>query len=152
MNANSCSFFFFFSSRRRHTRCALVTGVQTCALPICPQTRHLLTRIGGLPGMKPLGVTDDALRLLAAYAWPGNVRQLQDVLFRAAVDSRTDVLTSADFTAIEAALGGSGSAGQGEIALNGEAHGGAPYPTACNLVPPEEIRGRRTRPPTGHNP
>src|SRR3546814_7615120 len=34
----SCVFycFFFFSSRRRHTRCALVTGVQTCALPIFP--------------------------------------------------------------------------------------------------------------------
>src|SRR3546814_3137887 len=31
--------FFFFSSRRRHTICALVTGVQTCALPIC---RNLL--------------------------------------------------------------------------------------------------------------
>src|SRR3546814_2108031 len=33
-----CSCFlvlFFVSSRRRHTRCALVTGVQTCALPIC---------------------------------------------------------------------------------------------------------------------
>src|SRR3546814_4810736 len=29
-----CVFVFFFSSRRRHTRCALVTGVQTCALPI----------------------------------------------------------------------------------------------------------------------
>src|SRR3546814_2769489 len=30
-----CSYStFFFSSRRRHTRCALVTGVQTCALPI----------------------------------------------------------------------------------------------------------------------
>src|SRR3546814_10771933 len=28
-------YFFFFSSRRRHTRCALVTGVQTFALPIC---------------------------------------------------------------------------------------------------------------------
>src|SRR3546814_11379256 len=28
------SWCFFFSSRRRHTRCALVTGVQTCALPI----------------------------------------------------------------------------------------------------------------------
>src|SRR3546814_2050802 len=26
--------YFFFTSRRRHTRCALVTGVQTCALPI----------------------------------------------------------------------------------------------------------------------
>src|SRR3546814_5156415 len=33
---SSCNlyYFFFFSSRRRHTRCALVTGVQTCALPI----------------------------------------------------------------------------------------------------------------------
>src|SRR3546814_2911354 len=33
---NICVWFFvfFFSSRRRHTRCALVTGVQTCALPI----------------------------------------------------------------------------------------------------------------------
>src|SRR3546814_18737622 len=30
---------FFFSSRRRHTRCALVTGVQTCALPISVATR-----------------------------------------------------------------------------------------------------------------
>src|SRR3546814_1553167 len=30
----SSFFFVFFSSRRRHTRCALVTGVQTCALPI----------------------------------------------------------------------------------------------------------------------
>src|SRR3546814_9060237 len=30
--------FFFFSSKRRHTRCALVTGVQTCALPILPRT------------------------------------------------------------------------------------------------------------------
>src|SRR3546814_7345409 len=33
-------FFFFFSSRRRHTRCALVTGVQTCALPICLSELH----------------------------------------------------------------------------------------------------------------
>src|SRR3546814_2150638 len=30
---------FFFSSRRRHTRCALVTGVQTCALPILSQPK-----------------------------------------------------------------------------------------------------------------
>src|SRR3546814_2691836 len=31
--------FFFFSSRRRHTRCALVTGVQTCALPISERSK-----------------------------------------------------------------------------------------------------------------
>src|SRR3546814_1322412 len=35
--------FFFFSSRRRHTRCALVTGVQTCALPILLMTMRALT-------------------------------------------------------------------------------------------------------------
>src|SRR3546814_10654489 len=34
-----CILSFFFSSRRRHTRCALVTGVQTCALPIFHQSR-----------------------------------------------------------------------------------------------------------------
>src|SRR3546814_19258538 len=33
---------FFFSSRRRHTRCALVTGVQTCALPISSLTAATL--------------------------------------------------------------------------------------------------------------
>src|SRR3546814_4771376 len=36
---------FFFSSRRRHTRCALVTGVQTCALPISLALRPLV-RVG----------------------------------------------------------------------------------------------------------
>src|SRR3546814_2340873 len=35
--------FFFFSSRRRHTRCALVTGVQTCALPISIHSYTMLT-------------------------------------------------------------------------------------------------------------
>src|SRR3546814_7511718 len=41
---------FFFSSRRRHTRCALVTGVQTCALPICYLPAHipLLKRVGAV--------------------------------------------------------------------------------------------------------
>src|SRR3546814_6389746 len=43
------SFVFFFSSRRRHTRCALVTGVQTCALPILIMSRlftHLIVNEG----------------------------------------------------------------------------------------------------------
>src|SRR3546814_19487989 len=35
---------FFLSSRRRHTRCALVTGVQTCALPICERLRRRCVR------------------------------------------------------------------------------------------------------------
>src|SRR3546814_14368204 len=39
-------FCFFFSSRRRHTRCALVTGVQTCALPI---SRTAVSEAGATP-------------------------------------------------------------------------------------------------------
>src|SRR3546814_4964253 len=53
--------YFFFSSRRRNTRCALVTGVQTCALPISGPAlgdvlfraiddRHIGTRFGIGPG------------------------------------------------------------------------------------------------------
>src|SRR3546814_336156 len=38
--------FFFFSSRRRHTRCALVTGVQTCALPIYTGNMETILRYG----------------------------------------------------------------------------------------------------------
>src|SRR3546814_17141175 len=47
---------FFFSSRRRHTRCALVTGVQTCALPICPLAAR------GLPVPVLRGTTVDRRR------------------------------------------------------------------------------------------
>src|SRR3546814_2600512 len=42
--------FFFFSSRRRHTRCALVTGVQTCALPIYG---HFFEVVNGHTGSYP---------------------------------------------------------------------------------------------------
>src|SRR3546814_1164543 len=43
---------FFFSSRRRHTRCALVTGVQTCALPIsCAQARRCRACPPAMPGI-----------------------------------------------------------------------------------------------------
>src|SRR3546814_3747140 len=41
-----CVVVVFFSSRRRHTRCALVTGVQTCALPIFLRDVYSLSLIG----------------------------------------------------------------------------------------------------------
>src|SRR3546814_19077113 len=46
-----CFFCFFFSSRRRHTRCALVTGVQTCALPILAQRQVVRGEGGSLRGL-----------------------------------------------------------------------------------------------------
>ena len=62
--------------------------------------RHLLARIALQPGLKELGITDDALALLIDYDWPGNVRQLQNALFRAAVLCEGDALTRADFPQI----------------------------------------------------
>src|SRR3546814_4445627 len=47
---------FFFSSRRRHTRCALVTGVQTCALPISCLPHLLLSS-----GVCSLGMHENLL-------------------------------------------------------------------------------------------
>ncbi len=64
--------------------------------------RHLLARIAQQPGLRPLGITDDALGLLGGYDWPGNVRQLQDALFRAAVLCEGAALTADDFPQIAA--------------------------------------------------
>src|SRR5690606_28385388 len=60
-------------------------------------TRHFLGRIGAQPGLRPLGITDAALQLLSAVDWPGNVRQRQAVLFRAAVVCDGNALTVDDF-------------------------------------------------------
>src|SRR3546814_5300546 len=68
-------FLFFFSSRRRHTRCALVTGVQTCALPICAwHWLGLLLAFVGLvlltrPGLDAPPLLGSALMLAAGVAW-----------------------------------------------------------------------------------
>ncbi len=67
--------------------------------------RHFLARIGEQPGLRQLGITDGALSLLAAYDWPGNVRQLQATLFRAAVFCDGDALTAQDFPKLSNLLG-----------------------------------------------
>ncbi|WP_242125063.1 sigma-54 dependent transcriptional regulator [Sphingobium sp. Sx8-8] len=66
--------------------------------------RHLLARIATQPGLRGLGLTDDALALLMQHDWPGNVRQLQNALFRAAVLCEGDALTAQDFPQIAAVI------------------------------------------------
>jgi DNA-binding NtrC family response regulator len=63
-------------------------------------TRHLLARIAEQPGMRGLGITEAALSMLSSYDWPGNVRQLHDVLFRASALCDGDALTIEDFPQI----------------------------------------------------
>ncbi len=66
--------------------------------------RHLLTRLSDQPGLRSLGITSEALSLLMRHDWPGNVRQLQNVLFRAAVLCEGDALTPQDFPQIAAQI------------------------------------------------
>ena len=67
-------------------------------------TRHLLERIVAQPGMRSLSITNDAINLLAMHDWPGNVRQLHNTLFRAAVLCEGDALTAADFPQLSGQL------------------------------------------------
>lgn len=78
--------------------------------------RHFLGRLASQPGLRSLGITDEALTMLRNYDWPGNVRQLQSALFRAAVLCDRDALTPEEFPQISATVGvprfgGSGGAG-----------------------------------------
>ncbi len=67
------------------------------AVDVSALARHLLARIAEQPGMRGLGITDAALAMLSGYSWPGNVRQLHDVLFRASALCDGDALTTDDF-------------------------------------------------------
>src|SRR3546814_6918197 len=64
--------YFFFSSRRRHTRCALVTGVQTCALPILITTKSAvagktsITYSTNISSKSPTAVPDN---ITGSYPW-----------------------------------------------------------------------------------
>ncbi len=54
----------------------------------------------------PLGISNDALALLTAYDWPGNIRQLENAVFRAVVLSEGPELLDTDFPQIAAQLPG----------------------------------------------
>ena len=60
-------------------------------------TRHLLTRFAEHTAMRPLSIGNDALAVLMRYGWPGNVRQLAGVLFRAALQCDGSSLTAEHF-------------------------------------------------------
>ena len=59
--------------------------------------RHLLARFSEQVGMRTLSIGSDALAVLMRYGWPGNVRQLTAVLFRAALQCDGHSLTAEHF-------------------------------------------------------
>lgn len=109
-------------------------------------TRYFLARIGEQPGLRPLGITDSALQLLSAFDWPGNVRQLQAVLFRAAVFCDNNALAEEDFPQLSQMIG------EMEMATlpAQESAGVQLYTTDGNLRPLDEIEADVIRLAIGH--
>ncbi|MEP3050518.1 MAG: sigma-54 dependent transcriptional regulator [Erythrobacter sp.] len=113
---------------------------------IAALTRHFLTRIGEQPGLNHLTISESALTLLGAFDWPGNVRQLQSVLFRAAVYCDGETLTADSFPQLSEMLG--------ELEkLTSTSHEGVGimlYTEDGNLRPLEEIEADVIRLAIGH--
>jgi DNA-binding NtrC family response regulator len=68
--------------------------------------RAFLVRFGAEEGKRIRGITAEALALLGYYEWPGNIRQLENALFRAVVLADGDELTLAEFPQIAAQVDG----------------------------------------------
>lgn len=109
--------------------------------------RYFLARIGEQPGLRELGITEAALKLLGAYDWPGNVRQLQAVLFRAAVFCDGAALTVTDFPQLAEIIG------HQDPTVPGSSQDGVGvqlYTADGNLRPLEEIEADVIRLAIGH--
>jgi len=75
-------------------------------------TRHFLTRIAAEEGKRMRGVGAQALALLSAFRWPGNVRQLENAIFRAVVLADSEEIGVNEFPQIVAQLGPDSPAAQ----------------------------------------
>ncbi|MFL6720570.1 MAG: sigma-54-dependent transcriptional regulator [Sphingomonas sp.] len=120
--------------------------------------RHLLQRLADQAGIRTLSIGNDALAVLMRYGWPGNVRQLAGVLFRAALQCDDSSLTAQHFPhiAIQSRYTGrqtdrppTMSAERSEEVLAG-APGVTLYSSDGHLRPLEEIEADIIRLAIGH--
>jgi DNA-binding NtrC family response regulator len=149
-----------------HTGLAERIGATSVTLPplrersgdIPALARHLLNRLSEQTGLKPLTIGNDALNVLMRYGWPGNVRQLAGVLFRAGLQCENGSLTADHFPhiAIQSRYSGRATdiAPKLNQARNDEAISGAPgvtlYTSDGHLRPLEEIEADIIRLAIGH--
>ncbi len=92
---------------------------------IAELARHFLARFAAEEGKRIRAISSEALTLLAAYRWPGNVRQLENAVFRAVVLAETDEVGINEFPQVAAQLIG-----------NPDAAGGDPGDEIAPVAPP----------------
>ncbi len=97
--------------------------------------RHFMARAGaGGSGRRVSAISEQALSLLQAYDWPGNIRQLENAVFRATVLCEDDTLTEEEFPQIRAQVEGTVDLGGGD-------------PTPVQAPPPASERQARPQAP-----
>ena len=109
--------------------------------------RHFLVRFAAEEGKRITRISGQALSLLTAYCWPGNVRQLENAIFRAVVLAESDEIGTDDFPQIAAALSRAGDSRELEMVPE-EAEAAIeldPAPTLAEMSSPE--RGGAQQPP-----
>ena len=149
-----------------HSGLAERIGATTVTLPplrersgdIPALARHLLSRLAEQTGLRTLSIGNDALAVLMRYGWPGNVRQLAGVLFRAALQCDGNSLTAEHFPHIAVQSRFSGRRTDFSPILSqarsDEAIAGAPgvtlYTSDGHLRPMDEIEADIIRLAIGH--
>ncbi len=89
---------------RLHVFPIAVPPLRQRAADIPALARHFLARFAAEEGKRIRLIAPEALRLLAAFPWPGNIRQLENAVFRAVVLAEGDALGLAEFPQIAAQL------------------------------------------------
>jgi DNA-binding NtrC family response regulator len=116
---------------RLHVFPITVPPLREHAADIPALARHFLARFAAEEGKRIRIVTPDALRVLAAYHWPGNIRQLENAVFRAVVLAESDAIGIDEFPQIAAQISTSGGDKIAAVGLPDD----APTETAPSVAP-----------------
>lgn len=87
----------------------MVPGLRERTADIAPLARHFIARFAAEEHKSVTGLTPEAAELIERFSWPGNVRQLENTIFRAVVLCDGPVLDLCDFPQIAAAVGVAGA-------------------------------------------
>lgn len=93
----------------------LVPSLRARVSDIAPLTRHFISRFAAEENRSVSGITAEALTLLERFNWPGNVRQLENTIFRAVVLCEDPILNVCDFPQIAATIGADAQSSQTQI-------------------------------------
>src|SRR3546814_15662680 len=97
-------FFFFFSSRRRHTRCALVTGVQTCALPILISRNLLPSGMRSMPTYRKINPSQAPIMVLSLTSEVLDKAELYHIVSTVLAQKRSQVSAVAEIQVVGTSL------------------------------------------------